>query len=64
MGARVAIVTEYPACSICSQMPAMVDGKTKQGPWAYMCSGCFDLDGAGLGPGKGQMLVVPEGELR
>ncbi len=62
MGARVAIVAEYPACVFCRQRPAQVDGKTKQGVRAYMCAGCFELQGIGLGLGKGQLLVMVDGE--
>ena len=31
-----------------------VDGRTKRGPWALMCPRCFEMDGVGLGTGKGQ----------
>lgn len=30
------------------------DGKTRRGPWAWMCSVCFDENGLGLGTGVGQ----------
>lgn len=30
------------------------DAKTRQGPWACMCSRCFNLQGIGLGVGMGQ----------
>jgi len=36
---------------------AVVDGKTKDGPWAYMCEEHFRDFGVGLGLGKGQRLV-------
>ena len=28
-------------CDFCGQK-ALYDGPTKQGPWAYMCEGCFN----------------------
>lgn len=43
-------------CDICQQQPAKYDGKTKMGPWAYMCEKCFKAYGVGLGLGKGQVL--------
>lgn len=41
--------------------PARYDGKTRQGPWAYMCALHFTLNGLGLGTGFGQVLFL-EGE--
>lgn len=32
-----------------------VDGKTKLGPWAIMCTVCFAQTGIGFGIGKGQL---------
>jgi hypothetical protein len=37
---------------------AHYDGKTIEGPWAYMCEDCFRDYGIGLGTGRGQRLVV------
>ena len=31
-----------PPCDLCHERPAAVDGKTKMGPWAYMCVPCFE----------------------
>lgn len=31
-----------------------VDGKTRQGPWGFMCATCHSRYGYGLGTGKGQ----------
>jgi len=50
-------VDEIPPCDIC-QKPAEYDGKTKDGPWAYLCGGCFDVHGIGVGLGKGQRLIL------
>lgn len=41
---------------------AAYDGKTKGGPWAFMCQECFDVHGTGLGLGVGQRLVLIESE--
>jgi hypothetical protein len=43
-------------CDICGEVPALYDGKTRSGPWAYMCHKCMGLHGVGLGVGRGQML--------
>lgn len=40
--------------------PAVVDGKTKFGPWANMCQEHFDRYGVGLGTGRGQRLIIKE----
>lgn len=34
------------SCDICKQ-PALYDGKTIHGPWAYMCQSCFEAIGKG-----------------
>lgn len=43
-------------CGCCSKkdLPELVDGKTKMGPWAVMCLDCHKRYGVGLGTGKGQ----------
>lgn len=52
-------VPVLPRCDFNTDHPAaVVDGKTKMGPWAYMCEGCFQSHGVGLGLGKGQRLVL------
>lgn len=46
-----------PFCDFCGEWTAgstFVDGKTKMGPWAVMCEGCFEKFGVGVGPGSGQ----------
>jgi len=52
-------VPRLPDCDFCGDQ-AHYDGKTKMGPWGYMCETCFLAHGTGLGLGKGQMLVVLE----
>ena len=39
------------------QKLALYDGKTKDGPWAYMCEDHFKSHGVGLGTGRGQKLI-------
>ena len=56
-------VDEQPDCDIHkveknTTVPAYYDGKTKRGPWAYMCESCFRSEGIGLGLGKGQRLIL------
>jgi hypothetical protein len=53
-----------PTCDTCppdKPTEAAYDGKTKQGPWAYMCEPCFAEMGVGLGTGRGQRLVLRGG---
>ena len=50
-------VPYLPKCDFCSAK-AQYDGKTGNGPWAYMCRMHFVEFGVGLGLGKGQRLVV------
>jgi len=51
-------VSKKRKCNICNVNDAEYDGKTVRGPWAYMCEGCFDEYGIGLGTGKGQKLKL------
>lgn len=57
------IMSSIPLCDICKSenitIPAAYDGKTKYGPWAYMCEEDFQVFGVGLGTGKGQKFVTP-----
>ncbi len=52
-------VTELPKCDICGDT-AKYDGRTIHGPWANMCQTHFDVNGVGLGTGKGQRLVLAD----
>jgi len=56
---RVSEVSKLPNCDFCNNL-AKYDGKTKIGPWAYMCERHFKEYGVGLGTGLGQKLVVKE----
>lgn len=52
-------VARIPKCDFCLDK-AKYDGKTKVGPWAYMCKKHFKQFGVGLGLGKGQELILVE----
>lgn len=54
------IIRERTGCDICKEDDAKIDGKTKYGPWAFMCLGCYKTNGIGLGTGKGQLIMVKE----
>jgi len=56
-------VERLPACNFCGRV-AIYDGRTKEGPWAYMCERCFPVHGKGLGLGKGQKLEITKDEQR
>lgn len=56
-------------CDICGdeftncfpdEVPTCYDGRTEDGPWAWMCVSCFAFKGVGLGTGKGQKYVYNE----
>lgn len=49
-------VTRLPNCDFCGKT-AKYDGKTTRGPWANMCQADFEINGVGLGLGKGQELI-------
>lgn len=51
-------------CDICHRplKRFFVDGRTRQGPWAIMCSLCFESHGVGLGIGKGQKYSISGGQ--
>lgn len=52
------IVESLPTCELCHKAEALFDGKTRIGPWAFMCLQCFGKFGIGLGTGKGQRMVL------
>jgi hypothetical protein len=54
-------VDELPKCNFCDK-PALYDGKTLNGPWAYMCEEHYAYWGVGLGTGRGQKLKLEEEE--
>jgi hypothetical protein len=54
-------VNSIPPCDFCkAKTPSSVDGKTKMGPWAYMCEKHFAVYGVGLGTALGQKLIRKE----
>lgn len=60
MGDRQVKVATLPACDFPHKLrtAAAYDGKTTDGPWAYMCEEHFQARGVGLGLGRGQRLVL------
>lgn len=70
MSRETTVVQSIPNCDIHKQatpptyVPAVADGKTTLGPWAFMCQDCFDRLGVGLGLGRGQRLVLDPAVLR
>ena len=60
----VAEVAVMPICDFCkmtdphTHVEASFDAKTRQGPWANMCTVHYGLYGTGLGVGRGQRLVL------
>jgi hypothetical protein len=66
MSGDTARIMHRPDCDVCSSIdgtvtPALYDGKTVHGPWAYMCEACFAVVGVGRGP-LGQLLLVTDEE--
>lgn len=65
-----AYVSSLPDCDIHKYdratpgVPAKYDGRTRRGPWANMCGPCFEVNGVGLGTGRGQELIVGEPPVR
>lgn len=62
-------VTELPMCDFCllegeARTDARYDGRTKQGPWGYMCEKHFTECGVGLGLGRGQKLILKQGAIK
>jgi len=53
-----AYVPLKPFCDFHPEVTADYDGKTVMGPWANMCTPCFERQGVGLGTGRGQRYVV------
>ena len=59
----IVAVSRLPDCDVCPaghQLAAHYDGRTKRGPWAYMCEDHFQELGVGLGLGRGQRLQVKD----
>lgn len=62
--ATTVTVSELPLCDFCREqglkVEAHYDGKTTQGPWAYMCNGHFTVYGVGIGTGLAQRLILKD----
>lgn len=65
MNGEIAIVGEYPPCDFDCGNAARFDGRTTQGPWAFMCVDHMAEYGPGrLGIGYGQKLALsPRAEI-
>lgn len=65
-GGQLAYVAELPPCGLHElrgeRVEAAYDAKTRMGPWAYLCAPCFVEYGLGLGEGRGQRLMLREGQ--
>jgi hypothetical protein len=46
-------------CQLCNakELDTVVDGATKNGPWAWMCPQCHNFLGCGIGIGHGQVYI-------
>jgi hypothetical protein len=53
------------SCELCEQPVGehAVRGRTKYGPWALMCVGCWSHVGTGIGPAHGRHFLVRQGVL-
>lgn len=51
-------VDTIPDCDFHPGTPAYADAKTRGGPWAYVCRGCFTTHSCSLGTGRGQELLL------
>lgn len=58
MAKTTTVVLSLPDCDFGCGRKAHYDGKTKQGPWGYMCDTHFKMHGVGLGVGWGYRLEV------
>lgn len=61
---HTAKVSRIPDCDFCVEAgapaPALYDGATVGGAWAFMCGRHFSAYGVGLGTGLGQELIAVE----
>lgn len=50
-------------CELCRKtgQTVIVDGRTREGYWAWMCMACHRAYGVGLGTGRGQLFDVATG---
>ncbi|MCG3710367.1 hypothetical protein L5F64_02535 [Aliarcobacter butzleri] len=56
---NIIISNDVEYCDFCGKIMSeelyLIDGKTKQGPWAWMCTDCFNEKGIGIKWGTGQL---------
>lgn len=53
---EIKLIDKEVYCDFCLSM-ACYEGKTRKGPWAFMCNEHFKTNGTGLGIGKGQQIM-------
>jgi hypothetical protein len=61
-GSTQVVIHQDAYCDFCHKekpVPAVVDGRTRGGRWAYMCAQHAREKGLGLGEGYGQRLIRP-----
>lgn len=49
---RDVIVDSLPKCDLCGKKTATYDAPTRQGPWANMCTSCYEKFGIRNGTGS------------
>jgi hypothetical protein len=51
-------------CDLCQAKikKVFVDGKVYGGSWGYMCMQCYQLNGLGLGVGRGQKYELDQAD--
>ena len=56
---EITLISKIEKCDICDCKitDVVYDGRTKSGPWAWMCEKCFHEYGVGLGTGLGQKFM-------
>ena len=62
MPKQITFIDPPNECDICHGPfdTFMYDAKTVYGPWACMCSDCFNVIGIGIGTGRGQQYIKNE----
>ena len=63
--ARFWLGSDPEMCDICGEpiIDEFVDGRTRQGPWGMLCPSCHEIQGVGLGVGRGQKYrKQPDGQ--
>jgi len=60
----ITTIENIPCCEICKlselEKEAIIDCKTRSGPWAYVCLNHYQMYGIGIGLGLGQLLILKD----